>query len=103
MFKPLPLGYYVYHLGKPTRGKIATFSFSDSGETCAGMKELWGGKIEDVTHFVPSWRPPGLTIIFLRFNNRLTALLSSVDDCLTLAEVDHMERDVRLALLEEAP
>ena len=101
MFKPLPLGFYVHHLGKPTRGKFATFSFSDSGEACAGMTELWGGKILDVTHLVPTWRPPGLTVVCLRFGNRLSALLSSVDDCLSPAEVDRMERDVRTALLEE--
>ena len=83
MFKPLPLGYYVHHLGKPTRGKIATLSFSDSGEICAGMTELCGGRILDVTHLVPSWRPPGLTVLFLRFGNRLSALLSWVDDCLS--------------------
>ena len=65
MFKPLPLWYYLHHLGKPTRGKFATFSFSDSGETCAGMKELWGGKIQEVTHLVPAWRPPGLTVHLL--------------------------------------
>ena len=103
MFKPLPLGFYVNYLGKPTRGKFATFSFSDSGETCAGMKELWGGKILDVTHLVPAWRPPGLMVVFLRFGNRLSAQISWVDDCLSLAEVDGMERDVRQALLEELP
>ena len=27
MFKPLPLGYYVHHLGKPTRGKIRHVQF----------------------------------------------------------------------------
>jgi hypothetical protein len=102
MFKPLPLGYYVHHLGKPTRGKIATLSFSDSGDTCAGMNELWGGEIQDVTHLVPAWRPPGLMIVFLRFHDRLSALLSSVDDCLTSAEVNGMERDIRRALLEES-
>jgi len=101
MFKPLPLGFYVHHLGKPTRGKIATFSFSDSGEACTGMTDLWGAPILEVTHLVPSWRPPGLTVIFLRFGNRLSALLSSVDDCLSSAEVGRMERDVRHALLEE--
>jgi hypothetical protein len=103
MFKPLPLWYYIHHLGKPTRGKIATLCFSDSGETCAGLKELWGGPIQEVTHLVPSWRPPGLTIIFLRFDNRLSALLSTVDDCVSPAEVDSVERDIRTALLEEAP
>jgi hypothetical protein len=101
MFKPLPVWYYLHHLGKPTRGKIATFSFSDSGDTCAGLTELWGAPIQEVTHLVPSWRPPGLTVVFLRFNNRLSALISSVDDCLAPAEMDRMESDVRRALLEE--
>lgn len=101
MFKPLPLGYYVHHLGKPTRGKMATFSFSDSGEACAGMTELCGARILEVTHLVPSWRPPGLTMVFLRFGNRLSSLLSGVDDCLSPAEMDVLERDVRKALLEE--
>jgi len=101
LFKPLPLWYYLYHLGKPTRAKFATFSFSDSGETCAGLTELWGGKIEEVTHLVPSWRPPGLTVLFLRFNQRLSALISSVDDCLKPGEVDLMERAIRHALMEE--
>jgi hypothetical protein len=103
MFKPLPLGFYVNHLGKPTRGKFATFSFSDSGETCAGMKDFFCGKILDVTHLVPAWRPPGLMIVFLKFGNRLSAQISWVDDCLKLEEVDGMERDVRRALLEESP
>jgi hypothetical protein len=103
MFKPLPLGFYVNHLGKPTRGKFATFSFSDSGETCAGMKEFFGGKILEVTHLVPAWRPPGLMIVFLKFGKRLSAQISWVDDCLMTAEVDGMERDVRRALLEELP
>jgi hypothetical protein len=101
MFKPLPLWYYLYHLGKPSHGKFATFSFSDSGETCAGMKQLWGGDILDVKHLVPAWRPPGLTIIFLRFQNRLTSLISYVDDCLTPAEAEGMECDLRQAILEE--
>jgi hypothetical protein len=103
MFKPLPLGFYVNHLGKPTRGKFATFSFSDSGETCAGMKGFMGGKILEVTHLVPAWRPPGLMMVFLRFRNRLSVQISWVDDCVKPAEADSLERDVRKALLEEAP
>ena len=101
MFKPLPLGSYVRRLGKPTRGKVASLSFSDSGEICPGMTELCGGRILDVTHLIPCWRWPGLTVLFLRFGNRLTAELSWVDDCLTAAEVDGLERDMRRALLEE--
>ena len=101
MFKPLPLGFYVKHLGKPTRGNFAAFSFSDSGETCAGMKDFCGGEIFEVTHLVPAWRPPGLMLVFLKFGSRLSVQLSWVDDCVTPAEADRLERDVRHALLEE--
>lgn len=101
MFRPLPLNYYLHQLGKPTRGKFASLSFSDSGETCAGIGDLLGAQIQEVTHMVPAWRPPGLTILFWTFRNRLRALLSSVDDCLSLSEVDLLERTLRSALLEE--
>ena len=56
MFKPLPLDYYMRHLGKPTRGKFATFCFSDSGETCAGMTETAGRANPSRSRI---WCPPG--------------------------------------------
>jgi hypothetical protein len=101
LFKPLPPGYYVHHLGKPTRGKIASLSFSDSGEACPGMTEWCGGRILDVTHLVPCWQSPGLTTLFLRFGSRQTVMLSWVDDCMSLAEMNSFEKDMRKALLEE--
>jgi hypothetical protein len=101
MFKPLPLDFYVRHLGQPTRGKFASLCFSDSGETCAGMSELLGGRIQAVTHIVPTWRPPGLTVLFWNFGGQLRALLAWVEDCLSLAEVDALEHGLRTGLLEE--
>jgi hypothetical protein len=103
MFQPLPLDYYVRHLGQPTRGKFPSLCFSDSGESCAGMSKLLGGRIQAVTHLVPTWRPPGLTVLFWSFGDRLHALLAWVEDCLSPAEVDVMERGVRAGLLEEQP
>jgi hypothetical protein len=55
----------------------------------------------DVTHMVPTWRPPGLTVLFISFRGRVSAVLSWVDDCMSTAEVDGYERDLRSALLEE--
>ena len=101
MFKPLPLGFYVNHLGKPTRGTFATFNFSDSGEACPGMTEFCGGKISEVTHLVPAWRPPGLMLVFLRFANRLSVQISWVDDCISETEAESIELDIRNALLAE--
>jgi hypothetical protein len=101
MFKPLPLDWYVSRLGKPTRQKFASFCFSDSGEACAGITKLFGGDLLEVTHLVPSWRPPGMTIVFLSFNGGVTALISWVDDCISDAEVDALEKDLRYALFDE--
>jgi hypothetical protein len=101
LFKPMPLSFYVNHLGKPTRGKFASLCFSDSGETCVGMRDFCGAPIRQVVHLVPCWRPPGLTVLFLSFAGRLSASLTWVDDCLSLAEVDVLERSLRRALLEE--
>jgi hypothetical protein len=102
MFKPMPLDYYVQHLGQPTRGKFASLCFSDSGETCAGMSDMLGGRIKEVTHLVPTWRPPGLTVLFWSFNGCPRVLLSWVDDCLSPFEVGTLEQGLRSALLEEA-
>jgi hypothetical protein len=66
------------------------------------MNDFLGARIFEVTHLVPTWRPPGLTVVFLSFGGRLSALLSWVDDCLSATEVEGLERDLRAALLEEA-
>jgi hypothetical protein len=100
MFKILPPRFYIKQLGKPTKGKIASLSFSDSGELCPGMADFCGAKILDITHLIPCWRCPGVTTIFMQHGNRLSIMLSWVDDSLTLAEADRLERDLRQMLLD---
>jgi len=101
MFKPMPLDFYVGRLGRPTRGKFASFFFSDAGETCAGMNELLGARMTAVTHLAPASRPPGLTVVFSRFRGQLSTVLAWVDDCLSVEEVNHLEHGLRTALLGE--
>ncbi|HSY43553.1 MAG TPA: hypothetical protein VK811_06545 [Candidatus Acidoferrum sp.] len=100
MFKILPPGFYHKQLGKPTRDKLASLSFSDSGEACPGMKDFCGAKMLDVTHLIPCWKCPGVTTLFLQFAGRLSIMLSWVDDSLTLAEADALEAGLRRTLLE---
>jgi hypothetical protein len=64
------------------------------------MTEFRGAKILDVTHLIPCWKCPGVTTLFLQFANRLSIMLSWVDDSLTLAEADTLEADLRRTLLE---
>jgi hypothetical protein len=42
-----------------------------------------------------------LTVVFWSFSGRLSVLLSWVDDCLSVSEVDALEQGLRSALLEE--
>ena len=99
LFKPTPLGFYLGQLGRPTRGKFATFFFSDAGESCPGMDEFFGARLAAVTHYAPAARPPGLTFVFSRTRGRLCAVISRVSDCLTGAELERLERGLRAALL----
>jgi hypothetical protein len=101
LFKPTPLGFYASQLGRPTRGKFATFFFSDAGEACAGMDELMGARVTGVTHLAPASRPPGLTVVFSRFRGRQSAMLAWVDDCLDEGEAELLEHGLRAALLGE--
>jgi hypothetical protein len=65
------------------------------------MTKMLGGRIQAVDHLVPTWLPPGLTVVFWNFSGRLSVLLSWVDDCLSMSEVNTLEQGLRSALLEE--
>ncbi|MBI5016926.1 MAG: hypothetical protein HZB55_15765 [Deltaproteobacteria bacterium] len=100
LFRPAPLDFYVRQVGRPTRGRLATFFFSDAGESCPGLDRLAGAVPTAVTHLAPASCPPGLTVVFSRFRGRLCFVLSWIDGCLTAREVDELERAVCTALLE---
>lgn len=101
LFKPMPLGWCATRLSHPTQGKVASFFFSDAGETCAGIDDLFGTRITAVTHLAPGSRPPGLTVVFSRFRGRLSVTLAWVEDCLSPDEVSELELGLRRALLGE--
>jgi hypothetical protein len=101
LFKPMPLDFYLHRLGRPTRGKFASFFFSDAGESCAGMNEVLGGRLAAVTHLAPASRPPGLAVAFSHFRGQLCVMLAWVDDCLSVVEVAGLEGGLRAGLLGE--
>jgi hypothetical protein len=100
--KSLPPDFYWHRLGRPTRGKFASFFFSDAGETCAGLRALFGAPIATVTHLAPAAWPPGLTLVFWRFRGCLSASIAWVEPGLSGAEVDRLEAGLRAALLGES-
>lgn len=101
LFTPTPLDLYISQLTRPANGNLATFFFSDAGESCPGLVDVLGARPTAVTHLAPSVRPPGLTIVFSRFRGRLCFVLSWIDNCLSAREVDDLERGIGAALLGE--
>lgn len=102
LFRPLPLDFYVRQLGRPTDGRVATFFFSDAGESCPGLEELAGARPTAITHLAPAARPPGLAVVTSRFRGRLCFVVSWTGDCASEAEIDLLEADFAAALLGEA-
>jgi len=97
--KPIPVGLYLKWLNRPSRGKFASFFFSYAGEAFAGMNSFLGANVRGVSHFAPAPLPPGLTLVFSRFQARLSVTLAWVDNCLSQDEVSQLEHELLGSLL----
>ena len=93
----LPLRFVCRLLPRPSGGRMATFSFSDTGELFAGKDTVSIGLV-DAFHLPPHFTPPGFTAVFTRLNGRLTIMLVAGRDVVTDAELDGIENDLRISL-----
>ncbi|MBN1867660.1 hypothetical protein JW916_10245 [Candidatus Sumerlaeota bacterium] len=99
-FRRLPLPIYSRLLSGPTRGQMASFYFSDTGEVCADLDRFLGLPVEGIAHLPASAFPPGLTVSFTRCQGRQQAVVSWSEGCLDAEELALLERHLRRDLLE---
>ena len=97
----LPLGLYVRLLKSPTKGNIASFFFSDTGELLDGFNEFLALPVLDAVHYPPNLCPPGFTIIFSRFRGALQATVAYTKECISEEELDLFEHFLRIDLHSE--
>lgn len=100
IFRRMPLRIYNVFMKWPTRGVVTTFSFSDVGQSLQDLDRFMGRQIEDVFHFPPNPVPPGFTIVFMRFNNRLRAVVGSTSQSMSPTELAKFEQMLRLDLVQ---
>jgi hypothetical protein len=98
-FRRIPLGLYSRLVRGPTKGRIASFFFSDTGEVCPLLDRFLGLTPTDVIHLPPAICPPGLTVASSRYRRRLRLVLSWTGGRLSTAEAKAFERHVRRDLL----
>lgn len=103
IFRRLPMAAYRYLMHQPTRGDIASFFFSDTGNSLKQFTEFMGLSIKDATHFPPNAHHPGFTLIFMRVQNRLKVVVGYTDVSLSEEEIEGFVTHLRGDLLGDFP
>lgn len=95
----IPGPIYRLMLKQPTKGLMASFFFSDIGESLLDQGALFEQSIANAVHYPPTTYPPGMTFVFSRFRGRLRITLGYMQNVINEQEVESLFSHMRLALL----
>ena len=99
ILRRLPLPMYARLLSGPTRGKMASFFFSYTGDCCPEMDRFMGLPVREIVHLAPATSIPGLSVVFMQHKKSLKAVLSLRDSLLSRDEMVEFEKHLRQDLL----
>lgn len=96
--KRLPMRLYSTIVKSPTKGALASFFFSDTGNSLDDFTTFDGLPVTDATHYPPNAGYPGFTIVFMTFQQRLKAIVAytenSADEQSLIAFENHLRKDL---------
>jgi hypothetical protein len=95
----LPGFIYRSMLKAPTKGLMASFFYSDTGDSLQDFDELFGQPVRGAIHYPPNMYPPGMTFIFSRFQGALQLTLGYMEPDLSADELDLLLTSLRITLL----
>ncbi len=95
----IPGFFYRLMLKKPTKGLMASFFYSDTGESLQKYEQLFDRSVESAIHYPPTMYPPGLTFVFSRFRGSLQITLGYIEQVISDKEVDQLFIHLRSVLL----
>ncbi len=99
-FKPVPLLITSNIFSGPSKGRLASFFFSDTGNCANILQNFLGAEINNISHIPPTCAPPGFTITFSQFKNNINSVLSYSEDCVDNSEIISFEKDFKDCLPE---
>ncbi len=94
-----PSWLYRLLVASPTKGALASYFFSDTGDSLKGLKTILGLEVGDVTHFPPNSCYPGLTIIFMRFRGRQKIIYSYPSGAISQERMEQFNDSLKRQLL----
>jgi hypothetical protein len=95
----MPGFFYRRMLKSPTKGLMASFFYSDTGDSLQDFDVVFGQPVLGAIHYPPNMYPPGMTFIFSRFQGALQLTLGYMEPDISAAEVDLLLKSVRITLL----
>lgn len=95
----LPGLLYRQMLKAPTRGLMASFFYSDTGDSLSDFTSLFGRQVSHAVHYPPNMYPPGMTFVFSRVQGALQLTLGYMQPDLADAEADALLAQLSTALL----
>jgi NRPS condensation-like uncharacterized protein len=98
----VPGSLYRLLIKQPTAGLMASFFFSDTGETLLNSDQLFGKAINSAIHYPPTMYPPGMTFVFSRFRGSLNITFGYMEEVINDDEVEQLFMQLRTALLSES-
>ncbi len=99
MFRCLPLPLYMKIIKHGLGGEICSLFFGETGAVDAALKTFLGADIAGLVHVPAVTVPPGIGVVFYRFQDRLQFTLVHADGTLTDSEAGEFAVNLRGRLL----
>ena len=103
LLRRLPRRLHTAFLLAESRGRLASFHHSHTGEFLPRVTEFCGARLVDGWHVPSVPQPPGSGIFFSECRGRLSATISWRENSASEGEIDTMEKSLRADLLGENP
>lgn len=94
-FRYFPLWFVSHQIAGPSGGELASFYFSFQTGSDFTQQKFLGFPVADVVHIPPVAYPPGLSVAFTMYGQRLTLSLSFFAECLKIEELSIFEDSVK--------
>ena len=97
----IPTWLYKRALLGPSKGNLASFNFSDTGDSLRDFTTFQGLPIRNAVHYPPNAFPPGITIIFSRCQGRLNVTLTYLQELIHATQVTQFTELLRADLMAD--